>query len=170
MLQPHIAGRIFAMERAVSGAREPAGEGKYILALDQGTTSSRAIIFNRQARPVSMARRELRQIYPQPGWVEHDPEEIWETQLGCAREALERAGLGARDLAAVGITNQRETTILWERDSGRALGNAIVWQDRRTADQCARLRQQGLEDEIRRRTGLVLDPYFSATKLAWLLD
>jgi len=170
MLQSHIAGRIFAMELAMSGAREPAGEGKYILALDQGTTSSRAIIFDRQARPVSMARRELRQIYPQPGWVEHDPEEIWETQLGCAGEALERAGLGARNLAAVGITNQRETTILWERDSGRALGNAIVWQDRRTADQCARLREQGLEDEIRRRTGLVLDPYFSATKLAWLLD
>jgi len=144
--------------------------GQYVLALDQGTTSSRAIVFDHQARPVSMRQRELRQIYPRPGWVEHDPEEIWVSQLACAREALEQAGLGARDLAAVGITNQRETTVLWERDSGRALANAIVWQDRRTADECARLRERGLEEEIRRRSGLVLDPYFSATKLAWLLD
>ena len=146
------------------------GAGQYLLALDQGTTSSRAIIFDRQAQPIAMQQRELRQIYPRPGWVEHDPEEIWSTQLGCARAALAHAGLTARDVASIGITNQRETTILWERESGRALANAIVWQDRRTADACARLREQGLEESIRRRTGLVLDPYFSATKLAWLLD
>ena len=146
------------------------GMGQYLLALDQGTTSSRAIVFDRQAQIVAMQQRELRQIYPRPGWVEHDPEEIWSTQLACARAALEQAGLTARDMAAIGITNQRETTILWERETGRALANAIVWQDRRTAEECARLREQGLEESIRRRTGLVLDPYFSATKLAWLLD
>jgi glycerol kinase len=117
-----------------------------------------------------MAQQELRQIYPQPGWVEHDPEEIWRTQLDCGRQALARAGLGPRDIAAIGITNQRETTLLWDRATGRALANAIVWQDRRTAAACAALRAQGREAEIRRRTGLVLDPYFSATKLAWLLD
>ncbi len=146
------------------------GVGQHLLALDQGTTSSRAIVFDRQAQPVALQQREFRQIYPRPGWVEHDPEEIWSTQLACARLALEQAGLTARDLAGIGITNQRETTILWERESGRALANAIVWQDRRTTAQCARLREQGLEEAIRRRTGLVLDPYFSATKLAWLLD
>jgi glycerol kinase len=146
------------------------GGGQYILALDQGTTSSRAIIFDRSASPVAVAQQELRQIYPQPGWVEHDPEEIWQTQLDCGRQAMEQAGLAARDLAAVGITNQRETTVLWDRRTGRALGNAIVWQDRRTAAACAALRAQGREEQIRRRTGLVLDPYFSATKLAWLLD
>ncbi|HYA67010.1 MAG TPA: FGGY family carbohydrate kinase, partial [Burkholderiaceae bacterium] len=144
--------------------------GRYLLALDQGTTSSRAIVFDREARPLAMQQRELRQIYPRPGWVEHDPEEIWSTQLTCAREALQQAGLAARDLAAIGITNQRETTILWERESGRPLANAIVWQDRRTAEECERLRALGLEEQIRQRTGLVLDPYFSATKLAWLLD
>jgi glycerol kinase len=142
----------------------------HVLALDQGTTSSRAIVFDRAGRPVAIAQRELTQIYPQPGWVEHDPEEIWRTQLDCGRAALAQAGLTAADIAAVGITNQRETTVVWERASGAALGNAIVWQDRRTAAACAALRAQGREDEIRRRTGLVLDPYFSATKLAWRLD
>jgi glycerol kinase len=144
--------------------------GPFILALDQGTTSSRALVFDQGARVVAMAQRELTQHYPQPDWVEHDPEEIWQGQLACAREALQRAGAGAQELAGIGITNQRETTILWERSSGRALAPAIVWQDRRTADVCARLRARGLEAEIRRRTGLVLDPYFSATKIAWLLD
>ena len=144
--------------------------GRYVLALDQGTTSSRAILFDEQARPVASAQRELRQIYPQPGWVEHDPEAIWEGQLACAREALARAGVAAGALAAIGLTNQRETTVLWERSSGRALANAIVWQDRRTAPACAALHAQGREPEIRRRSGLLLDPYFSATKLAWLLD
>jgi glycerol kinase len=142
----------------------------HILALDQGTTSSRAIVFDRGARPLAQAQQELRQIYPQPGWVEHDPEEIWRTQIACAREALARAGVGTGDIAAIGITNQRETTILWDRATGRALANAIVWQDRRTAGACAALRAQGREAPIRERTGLVLDPYFSATKLSWLLD
>ena len=144
--------------------------GRFVLALDQGTTSSRAIVFDRQARMVAMAQRELPQHYPQPGWVEHDPEQIWEGQLGCARQALQQAGATAADLAAIGIANQRETTVLWERASGRALANAIVWQDRRTAADCTRLRERGLEDEIRQRSGLLLDPYFSATKIAWLLD
>ncbi len=144
--------------------------GRAVLALDQGTTSSRAMVFDRQGTPLAFAQRELRQIYPQPGWVEHDPDDIWETQLACARSALAQAGLGAADLAAIGIANQRETTVLWERSSGQALGNAIVWQDRRTAADCARLRERGLEAQIRQRTGLVLDPYFSATKLAWLLE
>ncbi len=157
------------MSAGKSGANGGRGAG-FVLALDQGTTSSRAIVFDRQARAVSMAQRELRPIYPQPGWVEQDPEEIWSSQIECAREALARAGLAAPDLAAIGIANQRETTILWERASGRALANAIVWQDRRTAAACEWLRAQGREGEIRRRTGLLLDPYFSATKLAWLLD
>jgi len=144
--------------------------GRFVLALDQGTTSSRAIVFDAQARIVAMAQQELRQIYPQPGWVEHDPEDIWNTQITCARAALEAAGAGARDLAAIGITNQRETTLIWDRATGQPLANAIVWQDRRTAPSCARLRAAGHEAAIRERTGLVLDPYFSATKLAWLLD
>lgn len=144
--------------------------GPYLLALDQGTTSSRALVFDRQGRTVAMAQRELPQHYPQPGWVEHDPEQIWQGQLACAREALRMAGASARDVAAIGIANQRETTVLWERASGRALANAIVWQDRRTAADCARLRERGLEADIRQRSGLLLDPYFSATKIAWLLD
>ncbi|MBI4756568.1 MAG: glycerol kinase GlpK [Betaproteobacteria bacterium] len=141
-----------------------------LLALDQGTTSSRAIVFNEEGSPLGEARRELRQIYPQPGWVEHDPLEIWEGQLACARGALADAGIHPADVGAIGITNQRETTLLWERATGRPLANAIVWQDRRTADLCDRLRAGGREAEVHARTGLVLDPYFSATKLAWLLD
>ncbi len=144
--------------------------GRFVLALDQGTTSSRALVFDRQARVIAMSQRELPQHFPQPGWVEHDPEQIWSGQLACAREALRSAGATTADVAAIGIANQRETTVLWERASGRALARAIVWQDRRTAADCARLRERGLEDEIRHRTGLVLDPYFSATKIAWLLD
>ena len=141
-----------------------------VLALDQGTTSSRAILFDHAGAIVAMARRELPQIFPRPGWVEHDPEEIWRTQLEAAGEALARAGVGPSDLAAIGITNQRETTLVWERDTGRPIHHAIVWQDRRTADRCERLRADGLEERIRERTGLVVDPYFSATKLAWILD
>jgi glycerol kinase len=144
--------------------------GSFVLALDQGTTSSRAIVFDHDANAVAVAQQEFRQIYPQPGWVEHDPEEIWNTQLACARAAIAGAGLAARDIAAIGIANQRETTLLWDRRTGKALGNAIVWQDRRTAGACAALRERGLEAEIRRRTGLLVDPYFSATKIAWLLD
>ena len=142
----------------------------YLLALDQGTTSSRALVFDTAGAVLSAASRELTQRYPQPGWVEHDPEQIWQTQLDTAREALTRAGIGARDVLAIGIANQRETTVLWERATGRPLHPAIVWQDRRTADVCSALREQGLEPLFRERTGLLLDPYFSGTKLAWLLD
>ena len=143
---------------------------RYILALDQGTTSSRAFLFDRRGRIAAGDQRELRQIYPHPGWVEHDPEEIWATQLATARAALSRAGVGADQVAAIGITNQRETTILWERGSGRPVGNAIVWQCRRTAELCRRLSEAGHGPLFRRRTGLLLDPYFSGTKLRWLLD
>jgi glycerol kinase len=143
---------------------------EYILALDQGTTSSRAILFDRRGRPVSMAQRELKQHFPQLGWVEHDPDEIWSSQLECAREALRTVSAGAGHVAAIGIANQRETTVVWERASGRPIARAIVWQDRRTSDLCARLKQQGHEPELSTRTGLVLDPYFSATKIGWLLD
>ncbi|HSD53564.1 MAG TPA: glycerol kinase GlpK [Burkholderiales bacterium] len=143
---------------------------KSVLALDQGTTSSRAIVFDESAAVRGMAQREFRQIFPQPGWVEHDPEEIWRSQLAVAREALANAGLGAHDVAAIGITNQRETTVLWDRASGAPLANAIVWQDRRTAAACDRLKASGEAEWVRAKTGLVLDPYFSGTKLAWLLD
>ena len=142
----------------------------FLLALDQGTTSSRAIVFRPDGRIVSLARRELPIAYPRPGWVEQDADAIWDTQLGCAREALAEAGLAARDLAGLGITNQRETTVVWERATGRPLHPAIVWQDRRTADRCAALKAAGHEALVTARTGLVLDPYFSSTKLAWLLD
>jgi glycerol kinase len=142
----------------------------HLLALDQGTTSSRAIVFDAGGGILSVAQQELRQIFPQPGWVEHDPMAIWQDQLGVAQAALRQAGLAAGDIAAIGIANQRETVVLWERASGRPLHNALVWQDRRTAEACARLRTQGAEATVREKTGLVLDPYFSATKLAWLLD
>jgi glycerol kinase len=142
----------------------------YLLALDQGTSSSRSIVFDAAGNVVAMAQRELRQIYPQPGWVEHDPREIWSAQLATAREALEKAGLSARRVAAVGITNQRETTFVWDRRTGEPLHNAIVWQDRRAESACALLREQGLAPFVRSRTGLVVDAYFSATKLRWLLD
>ena len=143
---------------------------KFILALDQGTSSSRSIVFDAEGRTVAMAQREFRQIFPQPGWVEHDPEEIWSSQLATAQEALTKAKLTARDIAAIGITNQRETTLLWNRRTGRAIHNAIVWQDRRGEPLCAQLRARGHEETIRRSTGLVVDAYFSATKLRWLLD
>ena len=142
----------------------------FVLALDQGTSSSRSIVFDAQGRVVSLAQRELRQHYPQPGWVEHDPDEIWDTQLATAHEAIAKAGLQAADIAAIGITNQRETSVLWERRSGRPVHPAIVWQDRRTAPYCAQLRAQGLEPQVQHTTGLRIDPYFSGTKLRWLLD
>jgi len=141
-----------------------------ILALDQGTTSSRAIVFDIDGRPLAVAQREFRQLFPQPGWVEHDPREIWISQRDVAREALEKADLAPSALRALGIANQRETTVLWDRQTGEPLYNAIVWQDRRTAAMCAELRTSGVEETVRTRTGLVLDPYFSGTKLAWLLD
>jgi glycerol kinase len=142
---------------------------KHVLALDQGTTSSRAIVFDREGCVVSRAQREFRQIFPQQGWVEHDPEEIWSSQLTVAQDALRSAHLGASDIAAIGIANQRETTLVWERASGRPVGNAIVWQDRRTATLCERLRAAGHESTVVAKTGLLLDPYFSGTKLAWIL-
>ncbi|MCI4431454.1 MAG: glycerol kinase, partial [Burkholderiales bacterium] len=142
----------------------------HILALDQGTSSSRSIVFDAMGRIVAMAQREFRQIYPRPGWVEHDPIEIWQTQLATAQEALARAGLHARDMASIGITNQRETTVVWNRITGVPVYNAIVWQDRRAEPTCAALRARGLEAMFRDKTGLVLDAYFSGTKLKWILD
>ncbi len=143
---------------------------KYVLALDQGTTSSRAMVFDRGGRAVASEQKEFRQIFPQAGWVEHDAGEIWSTQLSCAQSALRKAGIAARDVAGIGITNQRETTLLWDRSTGMPIANAIVWQDRRTADRCAALRVDGVESTVTARTGLLLDPYFSATKVEWLLD
>ena len=142
----------------------------YILALDQGTTSSRAIVFGRSGVVRAMAQKEFTQIFPQPGWVEHDANEIWATQSGVAAEAIARAGIAAGDIAAIGITNQRETTALWDRASGEPLCNAIVWQDRRTAAACDALKAAGHAPLFAARTGLVLDAYFSGTKLAWMLD
>jgi glycerol kinase len=143
---------------------------RYVLALDQGTTSSRAIVFDHSGRTIASAQREFAQIYPRPGWVEHDPRKIWSSQQATAAEALARANLSSEAIAAVGVTNQRETTVVWERETGRPIHNAIVWQDRRTADYCGRLKRDGLERLVARKTGLRLDPYFSATKLRWLLD
>ncbi|KAB2964315.1 glycerol kinase [Zoogloea sp.] len=142
----------------------------FLLALDQGTSSSRAIVFNDRGEALGMAQQEFRQSFPQPGWVEHDPLEIWQSQLACARQALQKAGIAASRLAALGIANQRETTVLWERASGRPLAPAIVWQDRRGVGHCERLKADGHAAWIRARTGLELDAYFSATKLAWLLE
>jgi glycerol kinase len=142
----------------------------YILALDQGTTSSRAILFDKAGRIVQVAQKEFQQYYPQPGWVEHDPEEIWSSQYGVLAEVLARAGCTTKDIAAIGITNQRETVIVWDRDTGRPIHPAIVWQDRRTAGYCDDLKAQGLSAMISERTGLVIDAYFSATKLKWILD
>ena len=142
----------------------------FILALDQGTTSSRAIVFDHAGAIQAAAHKEFRQIFPQPGWVEHDPEEIWETQLGVAAEAIARAGIDARDIAAIGITNQRETTVVWDRRTGKPVHNAIVWQDRRTAAFCDDLKAKGHERLFSDKTGLVLDAYFSGTKLRWILD
>jgi glycerol kinase len=143
---------------------------RFVLALDQGTTSSRALVFDRRGRVHGVAQQEFKQHFPQPGWVEHAPRDLWETTRLTALGALAQANVTARDIAAIGLTNQRETTLLWDRRTGRPLHRAIVWQDRRTADLCARLKQRGLEPLFRRQTGLLLDPYFSGTKLAWLLD
>ena len=143
---------------------------RYVLAIDQGTTSSRAILFDRSGGSVGVAQKEFTQIYPKPGWVEHDAMEIWGTQSGVAREVLEKTGVRPEEVAAIGITNQRETTIVWERDTGKPIYNAIVWQCRRTAGICDELKAEGLETYIRETTGLVLDAYFSGTKLKWILD
>jgi len=143
---------------------------KYILALDQGTTSSRAILFDHAGSIVAVAQKEFPQIFPKPGWVEHDPRDIWSTQAGVAAEVLTKANVGAADVAAIGITNQRETTVVWDRTTGEPICNAIVWQDRRTASICDRLRARKLDRMIRRKTGLVIDAYFSATKVQWILQ
>ncbi|MGK6306990.1 glycerol kinase GlpK [Variovorax sp. DT-64] len=142
----------------------------YLLALDQGTSSSRSIVFDREGRIVALAQKELTQIYPQPGWVEHDPMEIWHSQLATAHEVLAKAKLKASDIHAIGITNQRETTVLWNRKTGQPVHHAIVWQDRRAEPLCAKLREDGMTGTIQEKTGLVIDAYFSATKLRWLLD
>ncbi len=143
---------------------------KYILALDQGTTSSRAIIFDHQGSPVAISQKEFTQYYPKQGWVEHDPIEIWSSQAAVTAEVLAKAGLKAEDIAGIGITNQRETTIVWERATGKPIYNAIVWQDRRTASLCDQLKQQGYSSTIQQKTGLIIDAYFSATKIQWILD
>lgn len=142
----------------------------YLLALDQGTTSSRAILFDLDGKVVAIEQKEFTQIYPQPGWVEHNPLEIWLTQLETAQKVIQKAQIEPAEIAAMGITNQRETVVLWERATGQPVHNAIVWQDRRTAALCDELRARGYEPLFRQKTGLLLDPYFSATKLAWLLD
>ena len=142
----------------------------YILALDQGTTSSRAILFDEAGSIVAVAQHEFEQFYPQAGWVEHDPTEILTSQMACAVEALGKAGVRPRDVAAIGITNQRETVIVWERETGKPIHPAIVWQDRRTAPLCESLEKSGVGETVSAKTGLVLDPYFSATKVRWILD
>ena len=145
-------------------------EKKYILAFDQGTTSSRAILFNQAGKIIETVQREFTQIYPKAGWVEHDPVEIWASQSGVAREVLEMAGISSQEIAAIGITNQRETTVVWDKNTGKPIYNAIVWQCRRTASICDDLRKMGMEDHIRKTTGLVVDAYFSGTKVKWILD
>ena len=143
---------------------------KYILSLDQGTTSSRAIVFDKQGSIISLAQKEFTQYFPQPGWVEHDPNEIWSTQVGVAAEAISKESLSANNIAAIGITNQRETIVVWDRKTGKPVYNAIVWQDKRTSDFCDELKAMGKSEFIREKTGLVIDAYFSATKVTWILD
>lgn len=143
---------------------------KFILSFDQGTTSSRAIVFNQEGSIISLAQKEFEQIYPQPGWVEHNASEIWTTQISVATEAIVKAGITPTNIAAIGITNQRETTVLWDRKTGEPLYNAIVWQDRRTSGYCDELRAKGMAKDIQEKTGLILDAYFSATKIKWILD
>ena len=143
---------------------------KYVMALDAGTTSNRCILFNEKGEMCSVAQQEFTQHFPQPGWVEHDASEIWQSQYSVAREALAKVGASAEDIAAIGITNQRETTIVWDKETGVPVYHAIVWQDRRTAEFCDGLREKGLNDTFRNKTGLVLDPYFSGTKIRWILE
>ena len=144
--------------------------GKYLIALDQGTTSSRCIIFDKQGNIINVAQKEFTQIFPHPGWVEHDPMEIWSSQLAVLTEAKARCNVDVSDIAAIGITNQRETTIVWDRHTGQPVYNAIVWQCRRTAEYCDQLKAKGLEETIRAKTGLIIDAYFSGTKVRWILE
>ncbi len=143
---------------------------KFILALDQGTTSSRAIIFDKNGNPKSSSQKEFKQIYPKTGWVEHDPNEIWHSQSIVIKEVISKSGLNEKSITAIGITNQRETTVIWDRETGKPVYNAIVWQDRRTSEFCNELKIKGYEEKIRSKTGLVIDAYFSATKIKWILD
>lgn len=143
---------------------------KYIMAFDQGTTSSRAIIFDHSGKIVASQNQEFKQIYPKAGWVEHDPMEIWGTQIGVAKGVIEKAGINPEDIAAIGITNQRETTVVWDKNTGKPIYNAIVWQCRRTAPICDELKNKGFDKKIREKTGLVVDAYFSGTKIKWILD
>ena len=143
---------------------------RHVLAIDQGTTSTRAIVFDASGQPVASEQKELRQIFPHPGWVEHDPEEIWSATVEVCRGAMAKAGLDAKALAGIGITNQRETTVVWDRATGKPVYNAIVWQDRRTADRCTELKAAGHEKAFTDKTGLLLDPYFSGTKIEWILN
>ena len=143
---------------------------KYIMALDAGTTSNRCILFDKNKKIISIAQKEFTQYFPKPGWVEHDANEIWSTQLGVAVEAMSKIGATAKDIAAIGITNQRETTIVWDKLSGEPVCPAIVWQCRRTSEYCDKLKKKGLSESFRQKTGLVIDAYFSGTKLKWILD
>ena len=143
---------------------------KYIMALDAGTTSNRCILFNKQGEICSVAQKEFTQYFPKPGWVEHDANEIWSTQLGVAVEAMQKIGATAKDIMAIGITNQRETTIVWDKNTGEPVYNAIVWQCRRTSEYCDTLKEKGLQESYRKKTGLIIDAYFSGTKLKWILD
>lgn len=143
---------------------------KYIMALDAGTTSNRCILFDEKGEICSIAQKEFTQYFPKPGWVEHDANEIWSSQLGVAVEAMAKLGIGADDIAAIGITNQRETTIVWDKNTGEPVYNAIVWQCRRTSEYCDTLKDKGLTDKFREKTGLIIDAYFSGTKLKWILD
>src|SRR6202035_1422053 len=142
----------------------------FVLAIDQGTTSSRAMVFRNDLSVAGLAQQEFPQHFPASGWVEHDPEDIWNSTVATCRDALKKANLAAKDIAAIGITNQRETTVVWDRATGNAIHRAIVWQDRRTADICAKLKAEGHEPAISQKTGLIIDPYFSGTKVAWILD
>ena len=143
---------------------------KYVLAIDQGTTTSRAILFNRQGQVITLSQKTFQQYFPKPGWVEHDPNEIWYTQSLAIKEAMAKADVTDDHIACIGIANQRETTIVWDRETGFPVYNAIVWQCRRTADQIERLKEEKFDELIRERTGLIADPYFSASKIAWILD
>src|ERR1700710_1222092 len=142
----------------------------YVLAIDQGTTSSRAIVFRQDISIAAQSQQEFPQHFPASGWVEHEPEDIWTSTISTCREALKKAGVGPKDIAAIGITNQRETTVVWDRATGSAIHRAIVWQDRRTSDICAKLKAEGHEPAISAKSGLIIDPYFSGTKVAWILD
>ena len=143
---------------------------KYVITLDQGTTSSRAIVFDRFGNIVSSVQKEHKQIYPKPGWIEHDPKEIWANQVEVLRSVVEKSNISTEDILSLGITNQRETVVLWDKNTGEPVYNAIVWQCRRTADICEQLKRDGLEEKIHQKTGLIIDAYFSATKIKWILD